>query len=146
MRRTIVFAIALTHGLGTAATGLAADAGFQVIVHESNPTRSVTKEQLAAFFLKKTPRWPQGGPASPVDQGDSSPARAAFSKDVLGKSVAAVASYWQQQIFSGREVPPPQKNGDAAIVEFVKTNAGAVGYVAADATPAGVKILAVVEE
>jgi len=34
--------------------------------------------------------------------------RVAFSKSVHGKSVGAVRAFWQQQIFSGRDVPPPE--------------------------------------
>jgi ABC-type phosphate transport system substrate-binding protein len=143
MHRYIVLAWAVA--ASAAAVIPAAAEGFQVIVHESSTARDVTKAQLSAVFLKKTTRWPNGAPAVPVDQPDSSPARTAFSKDVLGKSVSAVASYWQQQIFSGREVPPAQKANDAAVLEFVKANPGAVGYVSGGAAPAGVKVLTVVE-
>jgi ABC-type phosphate transport system substrate-binding protein len=139
-------ALALAAAGVLAAASLVAADGFQVIVNDANTTGTLTKAQVTSVFLKKTPRWPNGVSAVPIDQVDSSPARAAFSKDILGKSVAAVASYWQQQIFSGREVPPPQKSGDAAVIEFVKANAGAVGYVAAGAPPSGVKVVAVVEK
>jgi ABC-type phosphate transport system substrate-binding protein len=139
-------ALALAAAGVLAAATLAAADGFQVIVNDANTTGTLTKAQVTNVFLKKTPRWPNGVSAVPIDQVDSSPARAAFSKDILGKSVAAVASYWQQQIFSGREVPPPQKSGDAAVVDFVKTNPGAVGYVAAGSPPLGVRVVAVVEK
>jgi ABC-type phosphate transport system substrate-binding protein len=144
MTRHRVYAFAAAIVL--AAATLSGAEGFQVIANEANPAHSVTKADLAGLFLKKATRWPGGGPAAPVDQAESSPARAAFSKEVLGKSVPAVVSYWQQQIFSGREVPPPQKGNDAAVIDFVKANAGAVGYVAAGAAPAGVKVLAVAEK
>jgi ABC-type phosphate transport system substrate-binding protein len=145
MNRYIICAMAVAAVL--AAATLPAAEVFQVIVNEANNAASVSKSDLAAIFLKKTPRWPQGGAAAPVDQVEASAVRAAFSKEILGKSVPAVASYWQQQIFSGRDVPPPQKSGDASVVDFVKANPGAVGYVAGGgAVPSGVKVLAVVEK
>jgi hypothetical protein len=144
MNRTLAYVLAAATFL--AAASRAGAEGFQVIVNEANPAHSLAKADLAALFLKKTARWPGGGPAAPIDQTESAPARAAFSKDVLGKSVQAVVSYWQQQIFSGREVPPPQKANDAAVVDFVKANVGAVGYLAAGPAPSGVKVLAVAEK
>jgi hypothetical protein len=57
--------------------------------------------------------------------------------------VSEVKSYWQQQIFSGRSVPPVEKASDAAVVKFVEATAGAVGYVAPDAPTGGLRVLKV---
>jgi ABC-type phosphate transport system substrate-binding protein len=76
-----------------------------------------------------------------VDQGKASSVRAAFSKAVLGRPVSAVESYWQQQIFSGKDVPPAAKGSDDEVVTFVKANPGAIGYVSAGASTAGVKVV-----
>ena len=55
--------------------------------------------------------------------------RRIFSERVLKRSVAAVRNYWQQRIFSGRDVPPPEVEGDEAVVAYVAEHPGAVGYV-----------------
>jgi ABC-type phosphate transport system substrate-binding protein len=136
-RRILTLLLALLL-LGPAA-GWAAD--YQVIVNASNPTDLLTREQLGKMFLKKIVKWDTGTPIVPVDQVPISPARAAFTKVVHGKPVSAIASYWQQQIFAGREVPPAEKAGDAAVIAFVKANPGAIGYISAGVTPDGVKIL-----
>jgi hypothetical protein len=60
---------------------------------------------------------------------------------VLGRSVGAVETFWQQQIFSGKEVPPPVKASDDDVIAFVKANAGAIGYVSASTSTAGVKVI-----
>jgi ABC-type phosphate transport system substrate-binding protein len=93
------------------------------------------KDQLSKIFMKKVQKWESGLAIAVVDQDQASPARAAFSKAVHGKPVSAVASFWQQQIFAGREVPPTEKANDAAVVAFVKSNAGAVGYISGSAPP-----------
>jgi len=54
-----------------------------------------------------------------------------------------VKSYWQQQIFSGRDVPPVEKSSDAQVVAFVKQNPGAIGYVAEGTDTAGTKVVTV---
>jgi hypothetical protein len=58
--------------------------------------------------------------------------------------VGAVRAFWQQQIFSGRDVPPPELASDKEVMEFVKQHAGAVGYMS-PTTPlgAGVKSIQV---
>ena len=121
--------------------GWAAD--YQVIVNTANPTDILTKEQLAKMFLKKIVKWDTGTPIIPVDQASVSPVRAAFTKIVHGKAVGAVASYWQQQIFAGRDVPPVEKAGDAAVIAFVKANPGAIGYITGGVGADGVKLLSI---
>jgi hypothetical protein len=51
----------------------------------------------------------------------------------LKRTVAAVRSYWQQRIFSGRDVPPPELDSDASVIAYVERTPGAVGYVSGDA-------------
>jgi len=136
-----IFSLLLALLLLGPATGWAAE--YQVIVNANNPTDILTKEQLGKMFLKKIVKWDTGIPIVPVDQEASSPARAAFTRIVHGKPVSAIASYWQQQIFAGREVPPAEKAGDAAIMAFVKANPGAIGYISGGATAEGVKLLTI---
>jgi len=52
-------------------------------------------------------------------------------------------TYWQQQIFSGKDVPPSNKSSDDDVIAFVKSNPGAIGYVSGSAAVAGVKVVAV---
>jgi hypothetical protein len=114
---------------------------FLVVVHPSNPETSVSREFLTDAFLKKTTRWRHDETIRPADLSPGSATRAHFSKSVLRRSVAAVRSYWQQRIFSGRGVPPPELHDDAAMVDYVAKYPGAVGYVGGDAKLEGVKVL-----
>lgn len=138
--RRIFFLLTAVVLLGPAA-GWAAD--YQVIVNANNPTDILTREQLGKMFLKKIVKWDTGTPIVPVDQAPISPARAAFTRIVHGKPVSAIASYWQQQIFAGRDVPPAEKAGDAAVIAFVKANPGAIGYISGGVTADGVKLLSI---
>jgi len=69
----------------------------------------------------------------PVDLRGEAVARREFSSRVLNRSVAAVRSYWQQRIFSGRELPPPEFDSDEAVLKYVASSPGAIGYVSANA-------------
>jgi ABC-type phosphate transport system substrate-binding protein len=109
---------------------------FKVIVHPSNPIASMTSEQVSKLFLKKVTRWDHGVQVLPVDLAGSSPLRARFSQEIHGRPVSKVKAYWQQQIFSGREVLPPQKASDREVIAYVEANPGAIGYVG-ETTPLG---------
>ena len=112
---------------GPAAAESVAD--FRVIVHPDNPSTSLSRDALTDSFLKRTTRWGDGETIRPVDQRSDSAVRRRFSDSVLQRSVAAVKSYWQQRIFSGRELPPPELESDEAVVSYVMKHRGAVGYV-----------------
>ena len=107
-------------------------AGYRMIVHPRNPMTGVDRGFLADAFLKKVSRWSNGEAIRPVDRVDSA-VRERFAKTVLRRSLSAVRSYWQQQIFSGRGVPPPELDSDEAVIRFVLKYPGAIGYVSAGA-------------
>jgi ABC-type phosphate transport system substrate-binding protein len=144
MRRAFPVAtfLALTV-LSGAVSGESRAPSYEMIVNPSNPTTSVDREFLASAFLKKTTEWPSGEVIRPVDLPQSSPVRRRFSDEVLHRSVSEVKSYWQQRIFSGRDVPPPELDTDDQVVTYVLRHAGAVGYVSAEAALNGTKVLEV---
>ncbi len=118
-------------------------AGFRVIVHPDNPTVSISRGSLADAFLKTSTRWEDGETIRVVDQRVGSSVRRAFSESVLKRSVAAVRSYWQQRIFSGRDVPPPELDSDDAVIDYVLGHRGGVGYVSPAAKLREAKLLVV---
>jgi ABC-type phosphate transport system substrate-binding protein len=138
MKRITIAALALTL-LVAAATGRAGEP-LSVIVNAGNPVSGLPRVTVANIFLKKAGRWASGEAVLPVDQAPDAPVRATFSRVVHGKPTSAVAAYWQQQIFAGRGVPPVEKAGDEAVIEFVKSHPGAIGYISGGAT-SGVKVI-----
>ncbi|HEX7153984.1 MAG TPA: hypothetical protein VF618_21020 [Thermoanaerobaculia bacterium] len=116
-------------------------AGFKVVVHRTNPITSISKAELSDYLLKKKTAWPDKRPVVAVDQTDKSAARGKLSQEVLGRSPAAIKSYWQQQIFSGRDVPPVEKASDREVIAFVQATPGAIGYVSEEADTADLKVV-----
>jgi ABC-type phosphate transport system substrate-binding protein len=108
--------------------------GYVVVVNAANPVTSIKKDRVNGLFLKRIARWENGNPVMPVNLDRASATREAFSRAVHGKSVNAIESNWQQQIFAGREAPPVQRNGDAEVLAFVRANPGAIGYVSENAS------------
>ena len=137
----------ITHLLAVALIALipvnATAGSFKVIVNGAVRVDALSKKEVSDLFMKRTPKWSNGTPVMAVDQSDRSAVRDEFSKTIHGKPTAAVKSYWQQQIFSGRDVPPVEKASDSEVVALVRSNPGAIGYVDAAADTSGVKVLTI---
>lgn len=116
---------------------------FRVVVHPDNPQSVASREFVSDIFLKKTSRWSSGETLHPVDLRFGSAVREAFSQSILRRSAAAVRNYWQQRIFTGRGVPPPEVESDADVIRYVGTHAGGIGYVSMAADPSAVKVLSI---
>jgi len=122
----------------------AQSASYKVIVNRSNPVSSLSREELSRLFLKKVTTWSDAKPVSVVEQKPSAAVREAFTKTVHGRQLGYITSYWQQMIFSGRAVPPPEKASEADVLAFVAANPSAIGYVSSAAQlPAGLKVVQV---
>jgi TonB family protein len=116
---------------------------YVIIVHPDNPTTFLSGQEVSFLFLKNTTQWNHGTDVEPVDLSAPSGVRDAFSEDIHGRPVAAIQSYWQQQIFSGRGVPPLEVKSDAEVVAYVRDHPGAVGYVSSSVSLSGVKTVSV---
>jgi hypothetical protein len=117
--------------------------GFWIVVNRETEVKSLSREFLANAFLRNVRDWEGGQRILPVDQLPSVSTREDFSRRILLRSVAAVRSYWQQRIFSGRGVPPPELESDAAVIRYVVGNRGAVGYVSKSAELGAARVVVV---
>ena len=43
-------------------------------------------------------------------------------------------NYWQQLIFSGQDVPPPELKTDDEVIQYVIKNPNSIGYVSSGST------------
>ena len=132
----------LVFGLSSPASSDAGPA-FQVIVNAESSATRLDKRFVADAFLRKRTRWGDDRAILPVDLGQKSRARGAFSHRILGRDVVSVRRYWAQLVFSGRAVPPPELASDGDVIKYVAAHSGAIGYVAPGAALSGVKVVEV---
>lgn len=114
---------------------------FQVIAHPGVTVTKLPTRFVSDAFLKKVTRWEDGAALQPVDLPSTSKTRILFTEQVLKRSVTAVRGYWQQRIFSGRDVPPPEVESESQAVHFVANRPGAIGYVSTSTELRGVKVI-----
>ncbi len=139
MKKSIVFIILvviITIGDITAQS-------YKVIVNNNNKTVSISKKELAMVFLKKKKKWKNGESIAPVDHQYRAEVRATFSEEIFGKKVSAVRSYWQSAMFSGMVSAPIEKMSDQEIINYIKKNKGAIGYISSTTNVSGVKVVSI---
>ena len=109
----------------------AQDVGYQVVVHKSNSVNRLTRDQVSKIFLRQLTFWENRQHVLPVDQHDDSPVRRAFTKRIHQRTIASVQTWWQQQIFTGGDVPPPERATDSQVMDYIRKNPSAIGYIRA---------------
>jgi ABC-type phosphate transport system substrate-binding protein len=130
MRKAIYFLLLCVPWALAPSTPAQSDGGFVVIVNDANPKQSMDRDLVRKLFLKQLKSWESGVAAAPVDQDAKSEVREVFTREVHGKKVSAIKSYWQRMIFSGRAVPPPELDSDESVLTYVRSDPGGIGYVA----------------
>jgi hypothetical protein len=133
----------IAFGVAPAEGGEPAPPEFKLIVHAERAGQA-TRAFLADAFLKNVSRWPDEEVIHAVDQRPDAAVRRKFSQQVLRRSVEAVKTYWQQRIFSGRGVPPPELDSDEAVVRYVESHAGSVGYISGSAPAGKTRVIAII--
>jgi ABC-type phosphate transport system substrate-binding protein len=142
--RIILQILALAVVLHTSARASTANHGaFQVIVNPDNEISAIDRDLLRDAYLKKVVEWDDGEGILPIDLPDGYPARNTFTARILRKTPAQLRTYWSQQIFSGKGVPPPEADSPEDVISYVLANKGAIGYLPADVDPGKAKVVAI---
>lgn len=131
-------ALLLIFGILWASTGNASE--LLVIASEEVPDTSISIEQLAAIYAMKKISWSNGTQVVPVNREASSDERAKFSKVVFNLSPQDLSAYQDRLRFQGK-LPPIVQSSDQAVLGFVRSVPGAIGYINASHAPTGVKTL-----
>lgn len=104
-----------------------AQAELAIIVHIKNKSDSLTARQVQEIFLGRSRTFPTGKFALPIDQ--SSPLRAEFYQKLSGRPIEQINAYWARIMFTGQASPPQQLPDDKAVLQTVRENEGAIGYI-----------------
>ncbi|MBN2425951.1 MAG: substrate-binding domain-containing protein [Calditrichaceae bacterium] len=118
---------------------------YKIIVHNENTKTQLTSKEIENIFLKKLTHWDDGTKIMPVDQVSDAPVRERFTNGIFNKSISAIKAYWQKQIFTGKATPPVEKSSDQDVLEYVKSNPGAIGYISASSGASGAKVLTIIK-
>lgn len=108
----------------------AGEHAFAVIAGPGYAETRLTRESLSLIFKRKQNYWENGVRIQPVNLPPAHPLRRVFSQSVLGSAPEAMETYWREMYFHG-VLPPHVLASEEAVVLFVNSTPGAIGYVSA---------------
>jgi ABC-type phosphate transport system substrate-binding protein len=114
---------------------LPARAELVVVVNPGAPVASMSKEEVAQYFLGKS------GALAPIDQPESAPIRAEFYRKVADKDLSQAKALWSKLVFTGKATMPREAADSVAVKKAVAANPKAIGYIDRSAVDATVKVV-----
>jgi hypothetical protein len=134
--RTFLAAVAFC---GSAAVAAHA-ADVKIIANSSIGAAAVSLDEVKRVFLITKTSLADGTHVEPVIA-TSGAAHEAFLKEYLGKTDAALQTYYRSLVFTGKGSMPKALPSEADVVAYVSKTKGAIGYVSAGTNVSGVKVL-----
>lgn len=121
----------------------AAQAGRLIVI--ANPSigssRALSLKDVAAIYLLRVTTWPDGSRIVPVNREVGSAERVDFTTTVLQQDFESLAAYWNEMHFQGK-LPPVVQESEPAMLAFVQSVPGAIGYISENTPAIGVTVLA----
>lgn len=99
-----------------------------IVKNRANTELKLNKDEVRSLYLG-TPTFSEGHPIKPIDQAVGSAARTTFVRKLLNTTEDYLNNQWLIKIFSGKGEPPEVFSSDAEVLQQVKQNKYAVGYV-----------------
>jgi ABC-type phosphate transport system substrate-binding protein len=106
-----------------------------VVVNPKAPEASMSKDEVAQFFLGKS------SAMTPIDQPESAPIRAEFYKKVTDKEASQAKALWSKLVFTGKATMPKEAGSSADVKKAVASNPKAIGYIEKSAVDSTVKVV-----
>lgn len=130
----------LVLGLALSLSSLSALADVSVIVNPGNSS-AVSADMVKKIYLGKTKSFGNGVSVAPMNQ-DGTALADEFNDKVVGKSSSQLNAYWAKLVFTGKGTPPAKAPSDQAVIDFVASTSGAIGYVDSASVNDKVKVVA----
>ena len=134
--KTFGFAVAL--GISLAAAPMAQAADIVIVANNNVKAGDISQADARDVFLGES-NSVGGSRVAPVVL-QKGPAHDAFLT-LVGKTEGAFEATWRKQVFTGKGSMPHASESEDALIAYVSATPGAIGYVSAGKSPAGVKVL-----
>ncbi len=125
LRRALLLVLGMTWALSARAEKLL------IIASALVPENTVSVKELADIYIMKKQNWSNGIKVIPVNREVASTEREEFSKEIFNLSPQQLSDYWNRLRFQGK-LPPSVQTSDQAVLNFVRSIPGAIGYIRAN--------------
>lgn len=102
-----------------------------IIVNKENTVDKLSSGEVKLYWLRKIKkRWPDlNKNIKPADRKSKNSDQDTFYSKVLGMTASDVETYFTQKQYESGEKPQDKFASDAAMIDFVSEEAGAIGFV-----------------
>src|SRR5438045_581156 len=105
-------------------------AEIKVIANSSVGASAISADEVKGVFLATKTSLSDGSHVEPV-LAKGGPTHEAFLREYLGKTDAALQTYYRSLVFTGKASMPKTLASDGEVVAYVAKTKGAIGYVSA---------------
>ncbi|HLA34408.1 MAG TPA: hypothetical protein VJ001_06015 [Rhodocyclaceae bacterium] len=132
--------------LALALASAPASAEIAVIANRDSPVQSLTTKQVSDLYLGRSRTLALGETLTVFEQPVDSPLREMFFLSLNGMKIKQVNAYWARLRFSGEIMPPQSLSDSKAVIEAVKRERNAVGYIDAAMANSSVRVVLTLKE
>ncbi len=115
-------------------------AGLAVVVGKGSAIEKLDQREVANIFLAKTTQLPDGSRVKPVELNDNG-YKTLFYREISGKTLAQINSYWTTLIFTGKGRPPKNIEEAGRLIELLNSDPHAISYLPLGQITESVKVL-----
>jgi hypothetical protein len=119
-----------------------AHAQVAIIANNSVPDSVVSKSEIRDVFMGASSNLKSGAHVAPILLKKGA-AHEEFLVMIISRSDAGFQSGWKSLVFSGQSSMPRSFDSEAAMIQYVASTPGAVGYILKSTPHEGVKILTI---
>lgn len=112
-----------------------------VVLSAHSPVKFVSQKEVLALFTGRRRALTDGTPVTPVDQQRDGATRAAFYQALTGMDIARIDSYWARLHFTGQVQPPVALGDDGSVIQRLRADPTAMGYLAREPADPGVRVV-----
>jgi len=113
-----------------------------IVCNKSVPEDSLTKDVIQGIFLGEKSMWSDGSNIEFVMLGDDSITRD-FLRGYVGKTTSQFRTYWKKKVFTGRGKAPMSFDTSEALIEYIISTDGVIGYLPKGADNSRLKTMTV---
>ena len=114
-----------------------------IIANKSVKEDRKSKDDIKNIFLGKIVKWEDGTKINIAVLKKENELHKTFAKDYTQKTTSQFEKWWRQMVFTGKGTLPKTFESQETLVEYVKENGGAIGYVDNADITGEIKIIAV---
>jgi hypothetical protein len=107
----------------------AAGAAPVVVVHPTNPARTISREEARKLLLGEQLSWTNGDPAEVIEVKGDDPAVAVGYLALTRKTLGQVRAAWNRLVFSGQADPPTRLSTPAEVKAAVARRPGSIALI-----------------